>query len=232
MKKMTVSALCVVLLLALLLPTCAFAEAEPGGAAYAWLGMEDMPKCTYLDAIATSHYYRGYIYIATGNVYTETTLAVDGVNHFSGTEYTRSYSIDGRSLGINDSAKLYWEQEDNSSNSEAAQALVSAMASGENLSGRAFVGKGRGAVPTGYAYFFEDETEYDYYEYNYPAEEEYGLSRIERYFMRDGDVFAIYYEESFGGEVLSDYTEVNRSISTELPEGVFDRPNLDGYEQG
>lgn len=206
-------------------------SAAPGGAAYAWLGMEDMPRCPYLDAVATSHYCREFIYISTGNVYTETTVAVDGVNNFCGTEYTRSYSVDGRSLGINDAAMIYWEREDNSSGSEAARTLEQAMARGENLSGRAFAEAGRGAVPAGYAYFFDDVSEYDYYEYCYPATDEYGLHKIERYYMRNGDVFAIYYEESFSGEILSDYTEVNQSISTDIPDGIFDFPNLDGYTQ-
>ena len=204
--------------------------AAPGGAAYAWLGMQDMPRCHYIDAVASAHYYREFVYISTGNVYSETVEAVDGVNIYYGTQYTRSYTIDGRSIGFNDSAMVYSEREDNSSAAEAAEALAQAVAAGENVSGRAFAEAGRGPVPAGYDYFFDDVSDYDYYEFHYPATEEYGLRKIERYYMRNGDVFAIYFEESFGEEILSDYTEVIRSITTEIPEGVFDLPDLDGYQ--
>ena len=203
--------------------------AAPGGEAYAWMGLSEMPRCPYLDALASSHYLREYVYISTGNVYSETVLAVDGVNRYCGTDTLRSYSVDGVSVGINDSALYYVEKEDHDSGSEAAQELARAMSSGENLSGRAFAQTGRGPVPAGYDYFFDDTSDYDYYEYYYPVEEEYGLHKIERYYMRNGDVFAIYYEQSFSGEILGSYTEVNQSISTALPEGIFELPDLAGY---
>lgn len=206
------------------------AEAEPGGEAYAWQGLQDMPKCNYLDCFVTYHYIREFTNMSMG-YYTDTVEAVDGVNTYTGFDGgTRTYLVDGRALSINDMAKNYTETDMGSIAETAKEALASAMASGENYTGRAFAGTGKEVIPD-YGEHYDDETEYEYYEYNYPSTEELGMTMIERFYMKDGDVFAIYRETSMDGEVMSKSTELIKSISTEIPGGTFDIPDLEGYEK-
>ena len=52
----------------------------------------------------------------------------------------------------------------------------------------------------------------------------------ERFYMKDGDVFAVYQKTTMGD---TDYEilEVIKSISPDIPEGIFDFPDLSGYEE-
>ena len=200
---------------------------ENGSSPYAWLGMPEMPKCDYMDALASYHYIETYDNYAMG-LKIEETNAVDGINTYKENKNTRVYSIDGHAVSVNDSAKVYSEME--MGDAEAAKkSLEEAMASGENVFGRHFVGTGSEAIPL---YSDEGDTaEYEYYEYDYPEGEEYSYSTIERYYMKDGDVFAIYTKVIVGDAGLeTETTKVIKSVSTEIPEGTFELPDLTGYE--
>lgn len=201
--------------------------AGPGGAAYAWIGLQDLPKCQYGDALASAHYIMKYSYMG-GGYHTDTTEAVDGVNSFTGTEGTMAYSIDGHYLGINIPAKLYWEREDKTSDADAKNRQKAAMASGDNSVGRVFKSKGQGAIPK-YSDWCNDPAEYEYYEYDYPEMAKNGMTKIERFYMKDGEVLAIYYEEIVFDEVINSYTLHIQSVSQDIPAGTFDLPSLDGY---
>ncbi len=111
----------------------------------------------------------------------------------------------------------------------AQRSLDSAMKNGENIKGRSFHGTGKEAVPI--ISEEDDKTEYEYYEYNYPeTEKNSGDSIIERYYFKDGDVFAIYTKATWGDTVIED-TEVIKSISGDIPDGTFELPDLSGYEK-
>ena len=106
--------------------------------------------------------------------------------------------------------------------------LAEAIEKGENIYGRSFIGTGSEAIPL----YSEhgDTAEYEYYEYNYPESEAAGMLMTERFYMKDGDVFAVYQKTTMGDtdyEVL----EVIKNISPEIPEGTFDLPDLSGYEE-
>lgn len=204
------------------------ASAETVGA-YSWLGLQDMPRCNYLNALATYHYIREYTSYTAGFV-TETTEAVDGINTYQSSDNTKSYSIDGKVIGINESSKMYSEADATSNAEEARKNLEDYQASGENWTGRAFVGTGKEAIP-GYSEKTGDTTEYEYYEYNYPASAEVGLPVIERFYMKDGDVYATCKTTYMEDEPLGQVTEVIKSISINIPEGTFDIPDLEGYEK-
>lgn len=209
------------------------AGSEPAAAPaspYAWLGLQDMPACPYLDALCTYHYYREYTSYVMG-LSTKSTEAVDGANSFKGTETTRIYSVDGRIVSFNDSSKIYSEQELGSSLVEMSAANIEKnKTNGTNMVGRAFVTKGTGVIPE-YSDTEGDQTEYEYYEYNYPAYEKQNYQLVERFYMKDGDVFALYQETYSDGKLVAGLTEVIHSMSTEIPEGTFDIPSTEGYEK-
>ena len=195
---------------------------------YAWMGLEDIPGCKYLDILSTNHYIQTYDAF-TMSISTEETEARDGINTVKINDNSRVYSIDGHVLSISEIAKTYMETEMGESTIEAAKkSLASAMESGNNISGRAFVEKGKGPVPEYDDH--GDEAEYEYYEYNYPASEELGTKMTERYYMKDGDVYAIYQGTKTENSEIA-YTKVIKSISADIPEGTFDLPDLEGYEK-
>ena len=196
---------------------------------YAWQGLEDMPQCAYLDALCSYHYYREYTSYVMGYA-TKNVEAVDGANTFKGTDSSRTYSVDGRVITFNDSSKNYMEYNMDSSIAEtAAEQIEKNKAEGTNLPGRAFVGTGSGVIPE-YSETEDDQTEYEYYEYNYPGYEEYGTKMVERFYLKDGDVFAVWKETTMGENTVGT-TEVVQSMSGEIPKGTFDIPSTDGYEE-
>lgn len=212
------------------------AEASEGGktaaafSPYAWLGLQDMPECPYLDTLCTYHYYREYTSYIMG-MSTKSTEAVDGVNTFKGTDTTRTYSIDGTIITFNDYSKTYTTYELGSSLVEQSAASIEKhKADGTNMVGRVFVTTGTGVIPE-YSETENDKTEYEYYEYNYPSYEEYGTRLVERFYMKDGDVFATYMETYSDGKLLTGLTEVMQSMSGEIPEGTLEIPSTDGYEE-
>lgn len=197
---------------------------------YAWLGLQDIPSCDYLDALCTYHYYREYTsYVSSYAI--KSTEAVDGINNFKRTDTTRTYSVDGKVITFNDSSKTYMEYDMGSGFVEQARSnMEQAMAEGTNMVGRAFVTTGSGAIPV-YSETEDDQTEYEYYEYNYPAYEENDYQIVERFYMKDGDVFAFYQATSTKGGDPMEMTEVIHSMSGEIPEETFDIPSTDGYEK-
>ena len=203
---------------------------EPGGAAYAWLGLQDMPKCKYLDALATYHYIREFTSLSMGYV-SECVEAVDGVNTFSTTGTMKSYRVDGKVLSVNDASKNYSEFDMTDMVDLTRQNLEMFKESGENMVGRAFVGTGKEPIPA-YAEQYNDPEEYEYYEYNRPESEEIGMPMTEKFYMKDGDVIAVYMNTfNSEGESIASSTEVIKSISEDIPEGTFDFPDLTGYEK-
>ncbi len=195
---------------------------------YAWLGLEEMPQCDYLDAVSSSHYYRVYDTYVSSFV-TESKEAVDGVNTYTESSGNRTYSIDGKILSVNDSSKMYMESDMSSTIDVAKKSLEDAMKTGKNLKGRAFVEKGSGTIPS----YSEkgDTAKYEYYEYDYPeTKESTGMTMTERFYMKDGDVFAIW-QKTDTGDSSMEMTEVIKSISKDIPKGTFDLPDLDGYKK-
>ena len=75
----------------------------------------------------------------------------------------------------------------------------------------------------------EDDSEYEYYEYDYPETEKVSKAKIlERFYMKDGDVFAVYKKTSTGKTEL-EQTHVIQRMSGDIPEGTFDLPDLSDY---
>lgn len=207
------------------------AEAVSGNAEYAWLGLQDMPRCPYLDVLCTYHYYRVYTnYVLSFKQ--EQIEAVDGVNSYKKTDSNRVYSVDGRVISFSDSAKKYMEQDISGGlYNQAKDNLETSRADGVNMIGRQFVTTGTGVIPV-YSDTEGDQTEYEYYEYEYPATlEATGYQMVERFYMKDGDVYAIYQQMSKDDKQASATTEVIESMSGEIPEGTFDIPSTDGYEK-
>ena len=59
---------------------------------YAWLGLQDMPECHYLDVLATNHYFRkSKEYIDGMSYVSKQTNAVDGINTYKKDEYYKTY---------------------------------------------------------------------------------------------------------------------------------------------
>lgn len=190
---------------------------------YSWLGLQDMPKCNYLDIISTGHYIQVSDLTALG-ITIEQTEAVDGVNTYTGNQNTRTYSVDGKILSITEATKNYSESDISSMIETAKENQEKAMAEGTDTSGRNFVGTGKGAIPG----LENDTVEYEYYEYDYPDGKEAGTEMTERYYMKDGDVYAIY-EKAALGEAEIESLKVIKSISGDIPAGTFDLPDLSGY---
>ncbi len=198
-------------------------------AAYEILGLQDMPECNYLDCIAGYHYIQVYDAYALGIV-TEQTEAVDGVNTYQENASSITYSVDGHIVSINENSKSYMEYDMGEDTIELAQSqLNKAMEEGINVTGREFQGKGSGIIPL---YSDDgDDQEYEYYEYLTDAStESMAMSTLERFYMNDGDVFAIYTKATLG-ETETEMTKVIKSIKTDIPEGTFTIPDLSGYER-
>ena len=197
---------------------------------YAWLGLQDMPECHYLDVLATNHYFRkSNEYIDGMSYVSKQTNAVDGINTYKKDEYYKTYSIDGKVTSINLSSKTYMEEDMGSLAETAKENLDAAMKTGENRYGRNFKGTGTGTIPI--LSDNGDDAEYEYYEYDYPEmEASSGDTMIERYYMKDGDVYAIYTEATMGDTVVSS-TEVIKKMSGEIPENTFELPDLSKYEK-
>lgn len=99
-----------------------------------------------------------------------------------------------------------------------------------NISGRAFVGTGSEAIPI-YSEQAGDKDEYEYYEYNYPEfEKDSDNKEVERVYLKDGDVFAIYKKITMGDTVVSS-TEIIKKISKDIPDGTFKLPDLSKYKK-
>ena len=196
---------------------------------YAWMGLEDIPSCKTLDIMSTNHYiwtYDAY----TMSMSTKETEAIDGVNSYKKNSSQRTYSINGTIFSINDSSKQYMKVDMSDSIETAKSSLESAMANGTNYSGRSFVGTGKEKIPE-YCELEEDDTKYDFYEYNYPDMTDEGSnSMTEKYYMKGGDVFAIYQKTSLG-DTDYEYVRVIKNISADIPDGTFKLPNLEGYEE-
>lgn len=193
---------------------------------YAWMGLEDMPECSYLDILSSMHYiqtYKAY----TMSIESEGTEAVDGINTYTENSGTRVYSVDGKITSINDNAKIYMEYDSSGPAETAKENLNKAMETGMNVYGRHFLGTGSSKIPE-YSEK-EDDSEYEYYEYDYPEAEKVSKAKIlERFYMKDGDVFAVYKKTSTGKTEL-EQTHVIQSMSGDIPEGTFDLPDLSDY---
>ncbi len=197
---------------------------------YAWMGLQDIPQCNYLDILATNHYIQTYDnYVSSFSV--EETAAVDGINTYTENKNERSYSIDGKVLSINENSKIYIEQDVSSIIEEAKANLQAAMEQGTNLQGRSFVAEGTGTIPLVADAENGDAAEYSYYEYNYPEAEALGTPMTERYYMKDNDVYAIYQSVSYGDDINMESVKVIKNISGEIPEGTFELPDLSGYSK-
>ena len=198
---------------------------------YAWLGLQDMPDCDYLNILATNRYYRkADMYIAGMSYVSHEIKAVDGINTYEEDETKRVYSIEGKILSLNEDSKTYMEEDMSDMAESAAEQYDDAIKNGTNLSGRSFTGTGTEAVPI-YSEQTDDKAEYEYYEYNYPELEESGdSSTVERFYLKDGDVFAIYTKTTWGDLVIES-TEIIQEMSGEIPAGTFELPDLSGYEK-
>lgn len=192
---------------------------------YAWLGLQDMPKCNYLDILSKGRYIQELEYHALG-VTMDKTEAVDGVNSFSKDKNTTSYSVDGKVISINEGSKFYMEYDMGDLSETAKEQLETAMKEGKNTSGRNFAGTGKGTIPT----IEDDKTEYEYYEYNNPESEEAGTTMTERFYMKDGDVYAIYEKINIGASDVES-VQIIKSISGDVPADTFKIPDLSGYQK-
>lgn len=200
---------------------------------YAWLGLQEMPECNYLDIFSTSHYIKvSDVYVAGMSYVSKQTNAVDGINTYKDDEYNKVYSIEGKSCSLNKESKTYMEYDSSDLAEDARNNLTDAMENGTNIYGRQFKETGSGTIPV-YSDQAGDTAEYEYYEYDayvYPDQDPGDNSTIERYYMKDGDVFAIYTKTAMGDTVVES-TEVIDSISGDIPEGTFEIPDLSDYEK-
>ena len=192
---------------------------------YSWTGLQDIPKCKYLDTIADGKYIQTYDYYVAG-MKAEVIEAMDGVNSFKDDGNTLTLSVDGKILSLNNSSKIYVEYDMTETIDAAKESLKTAIEKGTNMYGRNFVGTGKETIP---AYSDEgDATEYEYYEYNYPESEAAGYKMVEKFYVKDGDIFAIYQKISIN-DTDTETTTVIKSVSDDIPEGTFDFPDLEGY---
>ena len=53
---------------------------------------------------------------------------------------------------------------------------------------------------------------------------------VQRHYMKDGDVYAIYTEATMGDTVVSS-TEVIKKMTGDIPENTFELPDLSKYEK-
>ena len=191
---------------------------------YEWLGLSGMPECRYLDLLSSNHYYQVYEkYDADGR--TEIAEAADGIDSCLVTADSKSLSLNGMFYYIDETEKTYALYDYTDSVAQATAYMESVMAEGTNTKGRVFQGAGSSAVPL-YAAAAGDTAEYEYYEF---LTSNPGVNEItERFFMKDGDVFAIY-TRTVAGESTEESTDVIKSISDEIPAALFVTPDLSGY---
>lgn len=202
-------------------------DAEPGISPYAWLGLQDMPECNYLDVLSTYHYYLTYDTYTLG-IKSEGVEAMDGVNSFTENAGTKTYSIEGQITSVNDTSKIYMEYDMTDLVEDEKARMEGAQTSGEDITGRHFLGTGKGIIPE-YSETSGDTAEYEYYEYDYPETEEAGTGKIiERFYMKDGDVFAVYKLTTIDDDEIG-YTMVIKNMSGDIPAGTFELPDLSGY---
>ena len=187
---------------------------------YAWLGLQDMPKCNYLDILSTARYYQVYdTYGQGGKV--EVREANDGIDSYQYSEGVTSLTVNGMVYAFNEDTKVYLQYDMTDSADEARANMEYVIANGINMSGLSFYGTGRSAVP-----LYAAAGVCDYYEYMF-IDPDAG-TRTQRFYMKDGDVIAIYYLIKMDGTVL-EATEVIRSITADIPAGTFRIPDLTGY---
>ncbi len=197
----------------------------PGSVSYDWLGLQDMPKCAYLDQLATNHYIQVYETYVLG-VHAEVTEAIDGINAFQKNQASLTYSLDGTLFSIDENTKSYMQYEMTIPVDEAKANIAEAMREGTNVKARVYQSSGSAAIPL-YSDETGDDAEYEYYEY-LTGNRENGSYVIERFFMKDGDVFAIY-TQTHAGESELESTNVIKSMSVDIPAGTFTLPDLSDY---
>ena len=190
---------------------------------YEWLGLSGMPECKYLDTICTNHYYQVYdSYTSEGKQ--EVVDAADGVDALLVQNGIRSLTVGGMVYIIDDEAKVYTLEDITDLAAQAKSSLDYALENGVNSTGRAFQDTGRSAVPL----YGEDTAEYEYYEFQTSNP---GASELtERFFLRDGDVFAIYSLKK-EGDHTEETTKVIKSYTADIPAGTLAVPDLSGYSR-
>ena len=196
------------------------AEETPAVDPYAWMGMEDMPKCNYLDIMSTNNYVQVYDTYVLG-IKAEVTDACKGLNTYQKNGNNLSYNIEGMIYSVNPDSKQYAMYDMTSVIDDARESMEKAMSEGINNKGRALQGTGTSAIPL-YSDKEGDTAEYEYYEYSI------GDSVTERYFMKDGDVFAVY-TKTHAGDTDLETTNVIKSISGDVPDDLFVVPDLTDY---
>ena len=191
---------------------------------YSWLGLSDMPECNYLDILSSNHYYQVYdVYDADGK--TETAEAADGIDSYLMTAQSRNLALSGMFYYINEEEKTVTQYDYTESAVEAQAYMESVLAEGTNMKGRVFNDTGSSAIPL-YADQTGDTAEYEYYEYLISNP---GVNEItERFFMKYGDVFAIY-TKTVADSSTTESTNVIKSITADIPAGIFEVPDLSEY---
>ena len=115
---------------------------------YAWLGLEDMPECDYLDALASNKYYKeSDNYIKDMSYVSKEINARDGINSYKKNENSLVYSVDGKTYSINENSKSYMEKDMSDMAEDLQEQYDSAMENGTNIYGRKAYGTGSEAVP-------------------------------------------------------------------------------------
>lgn len=193
---------------------------------YEWLGLSGMPECNYLDILSSNRYYQVYdLYGTEGK--TEYIEAADGIDSYQASETARDLAVGGMFYSIDEIGKTYTRIDNTDSTAQARAYMESVFAQGTNIYGRELKGTGKGAVPL-YADAEGDAAEYEYYEF---LTSNPGVNEIvERFYMRDGDVFAIY-TRTANDVTAIESTKVIKSISPDVPAGIFTTPNLAGYTE-
>lgn len=199
-------------------------EPEPDAVdPYAWMGLEDMPKCNYLDIMSTNNYVQVYDTYVLG-IKAEVTDACKGLKTYQKNQSSLTYNLEGMIYSLNTDSKQYALVDMTESIEDIRKNMEKTMSEGINSSGRVFQGTGKSTVPQ-YDEKEGDSAEYDYYEY---LIESAGSSVLERYFMRDGDVFAVY-KKVKAGETEMETTNVIKSLSGDVPDDLFVMPDLSDY---
>ena len=191
------------------------AETEPVHP-YAWMGLQDIPKCNYLDIMSTNNYvqvYDTYVY----GIKAEVTDACKGLKTYQKNGNNLSYNIEGMIYSINLDSKQYGMVDMTESMEGVKETMDAAIAAGTNTKGRTFQSSGSSAIPL-YSEEEGDTAEYEYYEYSI------GDSVTERYYMKDGDVFAIYTKTS-----NLESTNVIKSVSGDVSDDLFVVPDLTDF---
>lgn len=199
------------------------AEAETEAEAvhpYAWMGLQDMPKCNYLDILSTNNYIQVYDTYVLG-IKAEVTDACEGLKSYQKNQSNLSYNLEGMIYSLNTDAKQYAQVDMTAAIPDVKAAMEKSMSEGINSKGRALQGTGKSAVPL-YSDESGDNAEYEYYEYKT------GDSVLERFYMKDGDVFAVY-TQTHAGETDLESTNVIKSISADVPADLFVLPDLSDY---